>query len=194
MNIGERRRRDAAQDRLLLRFGVVAAIFAATGATALTMAPGEPGLRGLQHLALFAQPSRGRAARPPAPAEPAAEEEDGREAARAAEPAATSGPPRFAAPATPSPRIASAPPRLEDPRSVGAVAGAPAVSARAAATPLSQWRIYDVSGDRALLASPAGIAWAAVGVDLGAAGVVTRIDLRRDGVDVVTSRGVIKRR
>ena len=188
MRIEERRRRDAAQDRVLLRFGVVAAIFAATGAAALTAAPGEPGLRGLRHLALFAQPSRGRVAKPPpAAAEPALEDAEGASAPQPAQP-------RFAAPATPSPRLAPAPPPNDDPPRGGAVAEQPAVSARAAATPLSQWRVYDVSGDRALLASPSGVAWAAVGVDLGAAGVVTRIDLRREGVDVVTSRGVIRRR
>lgn len=179
----ERRLRDAAQDRALLRFGAVAAIFAATGAAALTLTPGEPGLRGLQHLALFAQPSRGRAARAPVPREEPAPAQ--REAAAE---------PRFAAPATPSPKLASAPP-ASDPVTVGAIPEPSArLSARAAATPLSEWRIYDLIGERALLAGPAGVAWAWPGVDLGAAGVVARIELEREGVVVVTSRGAIRRR
>lgn len=182
----ERRRRDAAQDRALLRFSAVAAIFAATGAAALTLTPGEPGLRGLQHLALFAQPSRGRAARAPAPVP---REEPAPAAQREAAPEL-----RFAAPATPSPKLASAPP-ASDPVTVGAIPEPPArLTGRAAATPLADWRIYDLIGERALLAGPAGVAWAWPGVDLGAAGVVSRIELEREGVAVVTSRGAIRRR
>ena len=106
----DRRRRDAAQDKALLRFAAVAAIFAATGAAALTLTPGEPALRGLQHLALFAQPARGRSLKPPAPpareeAAPAKPETSPKpESPAKAEPAPE---PRFAAPATPSARAVS---------------------------------------------------------------------------------------
>lgn len=194
----EDRRRDAAQDRVLLRVAAAGALFAATGAAALTLAPGEPGLRGLQHLALFAQPARGLASKPPpvrpnADATPEAERVAVAESRRA--PAAAAPADRFAAPATPSPRLVAAP-ALSDPATVGALADKPSarLSARAAATPLTAWRIYDVVGERALLAGPAGIAWVWAGVDLGEAGVVARIEMERDGVAVITSRGEIRRR
>lgn len=195
------RRREAAQDRTLLRFGAVAAIFSATGAAALMLTPGEPGLRSLQHLALFAQPSRGRVVRP----EPARAVEEAPQAGAIQETAqiepeprpdlAPQPTPRFARPATPSPQLASAS-GLVDPPTVGAIDDQPTarLSARAAATPLSAWRVYDVVGERVLLAGPSGVAWVKAGVDLGAAGVVARVDLDRGGVTVTTSRGAIRRR
>lgn len=173
------RRRDEAQDRALLRVGAAAAIFAASAAVALTMAPGEPGLRGLEHLAIFAQPARVRDRTPPP-------EPDKPDPAPAQQ---------FAAPATPSPRMASAP-VASDPVAVGALADAPvaALSGAAATTPLASWRIYEIVGERVLLAAPAGVAWAWAGVDLGEAGVVERIELSREGIVVVTSRGAIRQR
>ena len=48
-------------------------------------------------------------------------------------------------------------------------------------------------GERVLLGSPTGVVWAEPGVDLGAAGVVARVDMGRDGISVVTSRGQIRR-
>ena len=183
----EERRRDAEQDRTLLRLGVAAAVFAATAAGALTLAPGEPGLRGLQHLALFAQPARGRDQQPAPAPPPAAEAPDDQPPAPA---------PRFAAAATPSPRIAARPPAADEPLVVGALsdAASAALSGRVAATPLAGWRIYEMVGGRVLLAGPAGVAWVWPGVDLGEAGRVARIDVERDGVVVVTSKGAIRQR
>jgi hypothetical protein len=187
----EDRRREAAQDRVLLRTTAAIAVFAATAAAALNMAPGEPGLRGLEHLALFARPSRGRDVKPIERAEPA-----------------QASAPDFAAPATPSPQMAAATPLTDDPPVVSAAAGKPlpvgadaapdtplkTLTGAAAATPLTGWRIYDMVGERALLAGPGGVAWATAGVDLGEAGVVSRIEVTREGVAVVTSKGEIKSR
>lgn len=191
----EERQREAAQDRVLLRATAAIAVFAATAAAALNMAPGEPGLRGLEHLALFAQPSRGRDVKPVEPAPERAE-------------TAQASAPDFAAPATPSPQMASAAALADDPPVVSAAASKPVpvgadaapktlvktLTGAAAATPLSGWRIYDMVGERALLAGPAGVAWATAGVDLGEAGVVSRVEVTREGVAVVTSKGEIQSR
>lgn len=241
MNEAERRR-DARQDQTILRVGAALAIFAATGAASLALAPGG-GLRSLERFAIFAQPSHGRAvaraasARPPsarpedrdarqprlAEAEPGREADDAQPSDGAepqpsdgaSEPLPPRGAPRFAAAATPSPRM-RAPSRVAagpDRMSVAAIAPADVIPPRvrspfgevrraiktpralagaAARTALEDWRIYDMVGDRALLAGPAGAHWIEAGVDLGAAGVVTRIVATRAGVRVVTSKGAIE--
>lgn len=180
------RRRDEAQDRALLRVGVGFAILAATAAAAMNMAPGDPGLRGLQHLAIFAQPAKGRDKAPVPPPQPGVDLVAEPDPAPAQE---------FAARATPSPRMASAP-IASDPQVVGSLAQEPvaALTGRVAQTPIGNWRIYEIVGERVLLAAPAGVAWAWAGVDLGQAGVVSRIELAREGVVVVTSRGAIRQR
>ncbi|QLP96616.1 MAG: hypothetical protein HZY79_03315 [Rhodoblastus sp.] len=54
--------------------------------------------------------------------------------------------------------------------------------------------IYDMVGERVLLAGPAGVVWVRAGVDLGEAGRVDRVDLERDGIVVLTSKGAIRQR
>lgn len=234
MNAAERRR-EAREDRVILRVGAAMAIFAATGAAGLALAPGG-GLKGLEHLAIFAQPSRGRApalaeTRRPQPARlaradvapDAGEAEPGEPdaAAQGAAPsdaaAAPQGRPRFAAAATPSPpmrtpsRVAAGPdrmavaaiPRETPPAPMPRRALSPYGEVRRDDTPpsrlegpaarvaLGDWRVYDMVGERALVAGPAGAHWIEAGVDLGAAGVVTRVVATRAGVRVVTSKGAI---